>query len=389
MTNYKALIKKLAEHTISPIEKSTLEEWVLSSDENLKTFSAIYKDYQKNVNHTFDADVAFKKFKDTIDTKDNKVFKLATFYKYAAVLITILGLSYFLVTNYKDTDLETIVDTNTVNPTTNTLKDTDIIIKLADGTKRVITSTSQQNLKDANGNVIANKSDKGLSFKNNHENKELVYNEIYVPNGKLLKLELSDGTSVWLNAGTRFEFPQNFANQKENRTVYLEGEAYFDVTTNKTKPFIVHTKDINVEVLGTQFNVSSYANEESVSTTLVEGSVNVLTNESKEIKMQLQPNFQAVYSKADNHLSKDKVNTKIYTSWINNKLIINNLKFTEILHKLERKYDVTITNEAPALNTEIYTGEFENETIETILKTIALSTPFNYTINGNEITITE
>jgi len=388
MTNYKALIKKLAENNISSTEKRKLEEWVLSNDENLKIFSDTYKEYQKNIHNAFDTDAAFKKFKSSITTKDSKVFKLSTFYKYAAVLIILISLGYFLFDNSSTANLETIVNTNTDVSTDNN-SGTYITIKLADGSKRVITSNSDEDLKDASGNIIANNSDKGLRFKNDLKTKELVYNEIYIPNGKIFKLELSDGTTVWLNAGTRFKFPQNFTQQTNNRTVYLDGEAYFDVTKNKDKPFIVHTKDINVEVLGTQFNVSSYANEAAVSTTLVEGSVNVFSNTSQETKMQLRPNFQAKYSKVDRHLSKVEVNTEIYTSWINNKLIINNLKFHEILKKLERKYDISITNKVHKLNNEIYTGEFENETIETILETISLSTTFNYTIHGNKIIITK
>ncbi|MCH2193610.1 FecR family protein [Kordia sp.] len=388
MTNYKALIKKLAENNISSTEKRKLEEWVLSNDENLKIFSDTYKEYQKNIHNAFDTDAAFKKFKSSITTKDSKVFKLSTFYKYAAVLIILISLGYFLFDNSSTANLETIVKTNTDVSTDNN-SGTYITIKLADGSKRVITSNSDEDLKDASGNIIANNSDKGLRFKNDLKTKELVYNEIYIPNGKIFKLELSDGTTVWLNAGTRFKFPQNFTQQTNNRTVYLDGEAYFDVTKNKDKSFIVHTKDINVEVLGTQFNVSSYANEAAVSTTLVEGSVNVFSNTSQETKMQLRPNFQAKYSKVDRHLSKVEVNTEIYTSWINNKLIINNLKFHEILKKLERKYDISITNKVHKLNNEIYTGEFENETIETILETISLSTTFNYTIHGNKIIITK
>ena len=388
MTNYKALIKKLAENNISSTEKRKLEEWVLSNDENLKIFSDTYKEYQKNIHNAFDTDAAFKKFKSSITTKDSKVFKLSTFYKYAAVLIILISLGYFLFDNSSTANLETIVKTNTDVSTDNN-SGTYITIKLADGSKRVITSNSDEDLKDASGNIIANNSDKGLRFKNDLKTKELVYNEIYIPNGKIFKLELSDGTTVWLNAGTRFKFPQNFTQQTNNRTVYLDGEAYFDVTKNKDKSFIVHTKDINVEVLGTQFNVSSYANEAAVSTTLVEGSVNVFSNTSQETKMQLRPNFQAKYSKVDRHLSKVEVNTEIYTSWINNKLIINNLKFHEILKKLERKYDISITNKVHKLNNEIYTGEFENETIETIFETISLSTTFNYTIHGNKIIITK
>jgi len=379
MSEYDILIEKFVGRQLSALEKIKLQDWILSDDENLKTFTYTLKKLEEKEYEVFNTEDAYKKFMSNIHKKDTNTFTLKRYYKYAALLIISLSLGYFLSSKNKEPQIVAI--DNTVP-----LKE-EITIKLADGSTKIINTNLGNDLKDTDGNTIASKNSKGFHFTENVKKTALVYNEINVPNSKTLQIELSDGTKVWLNAGTVFRFPQNFT--AKNRTVFLQGEAYFEVTKNKKRPFIVDSKGIQVEVLGTKFNISAYDNEEYISTTLVEGSVNVFQTELPKEKLQLTPNFQAKFNKTNVHFSKSKVDTRVYTSWIDNTLIINNLSFSEILKKLERRYDVVITNTVSELNNEVYRGEFKNETIETILKTITLSTPFNYTINENKITITE
>jgi len=175
----------------------------------------------------------------------------------------------------------------------------------------------------------------------------------------------------------------------EDRIVYLDGEAFFDVTKNEDKPFIVKTEEIDVKVLGTQFNVSAYHQDEAMTTTLVEGSVNVYQNEGTVSPLLLSPSDQASFKKTDGSFLKAKVDTDIYTSWMQNRLVIDKLSFQQIMTKLERTHNVTIINEVPELNREVFNGEFQNENINDILKTISLSKQFTYKINQNVITITK
>ncbi len=382
MIAYNDLIKKLVDRNISEEERGILHEWVISDDKHQDIFTETLKACESETIETFNADDAYKRFMTSITKEKDSTFKLPAYYKYAAILVIALCIGYLILPNNGGETSTKIANTET------NIKTNDIIIKLADGTKKAITINDDE-LKDSNNTIIASKNDNGLSFNNHSENKELAYNEILVPNGKTFKLELSDGTIVWLNAGTEFKFPQNFQAQSKNRTVHLKGEAYFDVTTNKNKPFIVDSKGVNIEVLGTQFNVSAYEDEANITTTLVEGAVNVFQDDSPEDKLQLSPNYQALFNRFNSEFAKTKVDTRIYTSWMENKLVINNLKFNDILKKLERKHDVIIINKAPILNNTIYSGEFEEESIETILETIALSTPFNFNINENTIIITE
>lgn len=190
-----------------------------------------------------------------------------------------------------------------------------------------------------------------------------------------------------MNSGSKLRFPQQFASSATSREVYLEGEAFFDVTKNVQKPFIVNAGNINIQVLGTRFNLSAYDSDDTIAITLVEGAVNVYESETPKNNTRLEPSYQANFSKLTHSLGKLKVDTSIYTAWMRNKLIINDLTFLEILKKLERSHNVTFINKAPELNNTMFHGEFHNEPIESILNTIALSTPFSYEIKQNTIII--
>lgn len=384
MSKHLLLIKKLVDRTISLKEKEILEQWIKKNDSNKIVFLNTIKTLEEKKNTIFDSDIAFEKFMQKIDKKQKPLFRINHFYKYAAAILVLFTIGYTITTKV-NTELPSKVVTHQSN--TETINKDVITITLADGSTKVITEENISSLKNSKGQTVANKGANGLIFESNENDNTLVYNEISIPNGKTFKLQLSDGTIVWLNSGSYFKFPQDFKYASNNRKVYLTGEAFFDVSSNKNKPFIVDNDGVSVEVLGTQFNVSSYKNEEHIATTLVEGAVKVYDDKSRNNTVQLSPGFQASFNKNDGNINTKKVNPEEYISWINNKLSINNLKLHQILYKLERKYDVTIINNTLNMDNAIYKGEFSNETIETILETISLSTHFNYEIEGKTITI--
>ncbi len=388
MHHYWFLVEKFLNKTISKEERIALEKWVLRDKQNMKYFKNRIKESNNKVLVDFDSEKAFIKFDDEVKAKTSKIIMLRRTVRYAAVFI-IFSLITVLVGKDSFNNLnDAIVSSSDVKK--EEIKEGDIVLKLADGTSKVISTSGDEIVLDENGNVIGSKSDNSIAFDAEGEILEdLVYSEIYIPFGQTFKLKLSDGTKVWLNAGSRLRFPQKFVKSISDRTVYLEGEAYFDVAKNKNKPFIVNVNDMNVKVYGTQFNVSSYKEDDNVTTTLVEGSVSVYETENPDEELKLTPSYQAKYHKTKNAFKKAKVNTDIYTAWMRNKLVIDNLKFKEILLLLERKHHVKFINNAKNLNSETYKGEFDNENIESVLKTISLSTPFKYEINQNIITISK
>ena len=169
--------------------------------------------------------------------------------------------------------------------------------------------------------------------------------------------------------------------------VQLEGEAFFDVAHNKNKPFMVITKGVHVEVLGTKFNVSSYANEKFINTTLVEGSVNAIDANNANNSIVIKPGFQASFQKEIMDMTSKKVNTLDYTSWMEKVITFNDTPFENLIATIERTYNVQIINENEQIKNERFTGEFDIENIETIFKALSSNFYFEYEINNNKITI--
>ncbi|WP_437919992.1 FecR family protein [Sphingobacterium sp. LRF_L2] len=160
--------------------------------------------------------------------------------------------------------------------------------------------------------------------------------EIATPRGGQYRITLPDGTNVIVNAATKLRYPLHF--EKDKREVTLEGEAYFEVAHEADRPFYVKTEKQNIKVLGTKFNMSTYAKEPSV-TTLIAGSVEVTSPLSGEVK-RLLPGQQAVLTKGAFDIKH--VNTKDYIAWTQDIFSFNNMLLSDILKHLERWYDVEV-----------------------------------------------
>ncbi len=226
-------------------------------------------------------------------------------------------------------------------------------------------------------------------------------NEINTKNGSKTNMVLPDGTKVWLNAGSKLTYDNDYGINL--REVNLSGEAYFDVVKNRKKPFIIHTSKINIKVLGTAFNVSCYPNEKNTETSLVRGSLEVTMKEGGG-KIILKPNEKLIVSnnripvKLTPDTSRNifelsrlsimpKDNTIVETSWVNNKLVFRAETFEEVAHKMERWYGVVIVIADEKLKSEKFTGIFEKETISQALNALQITTSFSFSINNGNILI--
>ncbi len=246
------------------------------------------------------------------------------------------------------------------------------------------------------------------------QNQTVAKSEISTKNGSRTKVQLPDGTSVWLNSSSKLTYDnQNFGDKI--REVSLIGEAYFDVVKNATKPFIIHTAKMDIKVLGTAFNVKSYPGDKTTETSLIHGSVEVTLNDRHE-KIMMKPNEKLIINNDDaktlpvnsmvtsqklssaatkpiielSHLTRyPSDNSIVETGWINNKLIFTNESLEEIATKMERWYGVTIHIKNEKLKKELLTGSFEKETLPQALKALQFTTRFNYKIEKDTITITK
>lgn len=218
-----------------------------------------------------------------------------------------------------------------------------------------------------------------------NNNKEL--NSLYVPAGQRAQLTLEDGSSVWLNANSTLRYPSHFS--KKERRVEIEGEAYFDIAQNKKKPFIVSTKNVNMKVLGTQFNVHSYPDTEYVTTNLIEGSVRVSINNSESQGVILKPNEQITI--LGNQMTLSKTANNNYFLWTDGIYAFDNESLLDIINKLQLYYDVKIIVKEPEIFDVKYTGKFrQRDGIDEILRILQKIRRFDITRDrdNNIITLT-
>lgn len=194
--------------------------------------------------------------------------------------------------------------------------------------------------------------------------------------GEKAHIFLPDSTEVVLNSGSSLHYAGNF-NQKE-RIVELTGEAFFDVTTNHDKPFIVKLEHMNVIATGTRFNIFSYSNEDRIETTLEEGVVQVSISGADPIIMK--SGEQVVYFVKTSKVNLSKVATDTYLSWKENKLRFNDTPFEEVLRRIGRKYNVTFEITNRDLLSLKYTATFIDESIEEVMQMLRTVSPITYKI---------
>ena len=208
--------------------------------------------------------------------------------------------------------------------------------------------------------------------------------EVTAPKGQISKCVLADGTQVWLNAGSTLKYEPTLSGNI--REVNLDGEAYFKVTKNKHKPFVVNTKYAQVKVLGTIFNLKAYDGDDKVETTLEEGRVEFSLNGSSDRPVELKPGEQIVFDSSDHKLTTDKVDTYLHTAWKDGKYVFKDADLKTIVAELERLYDVRIHLQNDSLLHLRFRGMFEYEqNIFSALETLERTTNMKYRMDGRDI----
>jgi ferric-dicitrate binding protein FerR (iron transport regulator) len=237
---------------------------------------------------------------------------------------------------------------------------------------------------------------------------------ITTKDGSKTSVVLPDGTKVWVNAGSKLTYDNNYGSKL--REVSLLGEAFFDVVKNPEKPFIIHTSKMDIKVLGTAFNVRCYPNEKKTETSLIRGRIEVTLKDRPNEKIYLSPNEKLtllndniipsesrfpkkiVHHVAEpieplvsiGHITHTLTDSAIVeTSWVENKLEFRSEAFEEVASKMERWYGVKIDIEDDHLKQEHLTGSFETETVDQALSALQYTTKFKFSINKNLITITK
>ena len=251
---------------------------------------------------------------------------------------------------------------------------------LANGSIREF-DTEQTTIRQTSlGNLTINND----TIENSSNQKTSAMNQIIIPYGKRSDIVLADGTHIWLNSGSQLSYPVKF--EADSREVYLSGEAFFKVKTNLDKPFYVITRDVKVKVFGTSFNISSYDEDKTIETVLVEGKISAGKNKMFAKTINIVPGERMTYDKKNETLSTDKVDVKMFSSWVNGYLVFENVPLTEIFEKLERLYNKKIVVEAN-LGETTFSGKLDlKDDIEDVFDNISFTSAVKvFESNGSYI----
>lgn len=211
--------------------------------------------------------------------------------------------------------------------------------------------------------------------------------EVHTNPGVVSAFRLPDGSQVWLNAGSTLKYPSEFV--ADHRQVELQGQGYFEVARDEKKPFIVQTgSDYSVEVLGTTFDMAAYEDEETIQTTLVEGSVrlHLRTLDGKSFSRQLEPNEKAEFGRHTHRLAVTTVNTEYDTAWKDGEIIFRNHPMEQVLKVLSRHYHVKFRVQDPEVLRSIITAKFKDEQLPQVMEYLRLASSIQYTIHKPSIT---
>lgn len=228
-----------------------------------------------------------------------------------------------------------------------------------------------------------------ISYKNTEKSRALNgilnYNTIKLPFGTEVKIELSDGSCVWLNGNSSLKYPIHF--ESVNREVFLTGEAYFKVKKQANSKFTVHTDNISVNVLGTEFNIKSYTNEEFIEATLVSGNINIDNKKTKET-INIKPGFQLRINNITGSYEKKKVDILPYTAWKDGKFVFYHQRLGDIVKDLSRWYNVKfIFDEKGLEDIKVFAIIDKYKSIEIVLELLKSSKLISYRIDGNRVYI--
>jgi transmembrane sensor len=294
----------------------------------------------------------------------------------AAVLIIVcsIGLLYLSKQQYRSVNNTTLV--NDVAP-----GKAGATLTLANGEKILINDALSGNIANQSGVKISKTKGGQIVYEIlDQRSEEISYNTLTTSRGEQVNVRLPDGTVVFLNAATILKYPTSFTKMNK-REVTIEGEGYFEVFKDKAHPFVVSTAKQQIEVLGTHFNINSYADEPATKTTLLEGSVKVNSNTHSEI---LKPNQQAVL--IGNKITVRTVDTEETVAWKNNEFLFKDDDFRTNMRKIARWYNVEVIYEEDAPNSFKLGGfSSRSRSLKTILKLMEQTGKVHFRIEGKKV----
>ena len=366
-------------------EQRTLREWLSVSTRNKKIYDG-FKDGKRLEQKIVESrQINWEKDYQQFITKRQRTRKnrrIKTIIRYAAILtLPLVAAGIFLL---QKNDRQAIVSiSEVIKP-----GEHKAVLITGGGERITLSDSTLSPIQEQNGmivNVMNNKVFYTLPEDSLCTQESPIFNTLQIPRSGEYFLTLADGTEVWLNAETEIRYPVQFTGNK--RVVYLDGEAYFTVAPDKKKPFTVVSTHASVSVLGTQFNFRAYPDEQDVQTTLVSGSV-IMQSEKYKQQIKLVPGEQGVLEKRSANLTKQEVNTYLYTAWKDGRFAFRDARLEDLFNILARWYDLSVFYQSPEAKDIRFTGDLnKTDDFKSILKIIEQNERVTFTVNQRTVFI--
>lgn len=379
------LIFKRLQQKLSDEEQERLEEWMKERQERrelvheLSDETAIRE--HLNLYLTFHPEKGWDKIK--LACNDRKIRPRFLFLRVAVIVLLFLaGGSIYYFSRIKQEPQVRVLSLNDIHPGSN-----QAVLILEDGSEVGLVNSG-----DSSGIVTGDdwkvEREGQLSYERKSENQKRKYawHILRVPRGGEYTLKLEDGTMVWMNSESELKYPVHFVGNE--RKVILSGQAFFKVTPNPAKAFIVETPGMDIRVFGTSFDVMAYEDEKSFAATLVEGSVEVAGKNGTEGKILLKPGRQA--SCVEGRLQEKEVDTDLCTAWMKGRFTFASEPLDMVLRKLERWYDIRFNLMDEHIRQRKFTGSISRYSdITKILEMLEMTTNIHFSIRGEQIVVEE
>lgn len=367
---------------LTEVEKVELENWLNASENNKLLFEKFSRkgffEEKRVLENSVNAKAALLEFMERKYHTNNRKNFFIRYFKYAAAIaLFIAGLAFY----YSQKHINNLQDFTTLKENI-TPGSKNAILTLANGKRIALNGTMDGSINDQNVTVIKT-TDSSLQYRATDKLQPLTYNVLETPGKSEFMIILADGTKVWLNAGSKIRYPVTFV--ANERRVELSGEAYFEVSKDKKKPFVIDVGGNSVQVLGTSFNVKAYKGDVDIYTTLVEGSVRMTTSAQS---IELKPDEQGVINLKTRQLTKRLVDVNLYTGWKNGRFIFDNQPLGEIMSTISRWYGIDVMFENQAARNVIFTGNLKRyESLNKIITMLEMTEQIKFKKEGNTIYI--
>ena len=378
------LIAKQLWEGLSDHEKQELQEWIQASPDNSTLYDELVRRERVRQYIEKRESIDVRKYMAVCERElglGGKRRMIHWLWGYAAAIFVLCVVGIGIWMNEREE-----VDVTEIAQTTIEPGKAKALLILGDGREIELSNRNVNKALEESGIVIVNDSSRIEYSRNTGGGDKEVMNKIIVPTGGEYNLILSDGTWVYLNAESVITYPQKFVGEK--REVTLEGEAYFQVTASKERPFVVKTKDMDVLVTGTEFNVKAYPDELNVQTTLLRGKVAVFAGIDKKEKIEIEPNQQAEWSRENVKLQVREVDPDLFVAWKNGQFLFRQDRLEDIMKTLARWYDMEVFYLDESIKNMAFAGKLDrSEDITPILNVLRATDKLTVEVNGKRIVL--